>query len=74
LSLPEQIGGNHREVLCQRRHDVPPRPRAAGEAVHEQQHGPLARRSIDDRSPFSVIACGSIRSHSELAESTVIAA
>jgi len=48
LPLPEQIGGQAREPLGQRRHDVPPRHGATGHAVHDQQHRPLAGDSVGD--------------------------
>jgi hypothetical protein len=48
LPLSEQIGGQDGESLGQRRHDALPGLRAAGDAVHEQQHRPFAGHSVGD--------------------------
>ena len=38
LAVAGEVGSDHGETLCQLREHVPPRGRASGHAVHEEQH------------------------------------
>ena len=59
VTVAGKVGSDDRVVLSQSRHDRPPGSRAAGHAVHEEQHGRVgggvrATDAVDDLVPMEV--------------------